>query len=61
MTFICFFGVKVFNAVWFLFSFVSDYGTSNQSEMKENKNLPGLKVFSNQKKNLYPAESSFKK
>ena len=32
------FGLKFFKPVWFLFSFVSDYG-------KENKNQTGLKNF----------------
>ena len=42
-------GLKFFEPVWFLFSFVSDYG--NELDTKEDKKLNRFKNF-NQKKNL---------
>ena len=38
-----YFGLKIFKPVWFLFSFVSDYG--NEYYTKENKNQTGLKIL----------------
>ena len=38
-----FFGLKIFKPVWFLFSFVSEYG--NESETKAKWNWTGLKIF----------------
>lgn len=37
------FALKVFNPVWILFTFVSDY--DNEYEMMENKNCTGLNNF----------------